>query len=226
MLAATRRPGKPCFDGSGRDHDLADMRVGFKEAMRLDDPVEREAGRDQRVERAPGVVLHRRCEGIAAAGITPAQAGLVLGLYGASALVGVTLGGRGNDHFGARRVQAIALPVMAASFAAMTFAALALAPHALAALVPLVVLWGMSAWGFFPAQQSRLIDVAGLAHTPVILSLNASFMYLGFAVGAGLGSIIITLFGIAWIGLAGAACVIGGVGLSRIAWRKSATASA
>ena len=34
-----------------------------------------------------------------------------MALYGVAALVGVTLGGRGNDRFGARLVQAVALPL-------------------------------------------------------------------------------------------------------------------
>ncbi len=74
----------------------------------------------------------------------------------------------------------------------------------------------MSAWGFFPAQQNRLISVTGIANTPMILSLNASFMYLGFALGAGLGSLVLS-----FVGVAGAFCVIGAMILSQIAWTQA-----
>lgn len=160
------------------------------------------------------------------AGVTPTEIGGVLALYGVAALIGVTLGGRGNDRFGARRVQAVALPLLAASFALMTLTALLRPPYVLWTVLPLVVVWGISAWAFFPAQQSRLIGVVGIANTPVILSLNASFMYLGFALGAGLGSVIIASFGITWIGCAGALCVIGAIALSRTAWTRSGVVTA
>jgi predicted MFS family arabinose efflux permease len=73
--------------------------------------------------------------------------------------------------------------VLALTFACLTLAAVVWAPHALAAILPLVALWGQSAWGFFPPQQARLVGIAGLAHTPVALSITASFMYLGFSLG-------------------------------------------
>jgi predicted MFS family arabinose efflux permease len=115
------------------------------------------------------------------------------------------------------------LPASAATFAGLTLTALILAPHALPAILPLVALWGLSAWAFFPPQQARLVGVAGLAHTPVVLSLNASFMYLGFSLGAALGSVVITLTSVAWIGAAGAACLLGAMAASAFAWRHSRT---
>jgi predicted MFS family arabinose efflux permease len=158
---------------------------------------------------------------VSAAGLAPEQAGLVLTLLGFCAIGGVTLGGHANDRFGTRRAQAVALPVSALTFAGLTAAALALAPHALLAILPLIALWGLSAWSFFPPQQARLVGVAGLSHTPVILSLNASFMYLGFSFGAALGSIVITLASVAWIGAAGAACMLCAMAVSVFAWRHS-----
>jgi predicted MFS family arabinose efflux permease len=94
--------------------------------------------------------------------------------------------------------------------------ALLFRPHALPGILPLVILWGLSAWSFFPPQQARLIGLAGAAHTPVILSLNASFMYLGFSLGAALGSIVITLLSLEWIGAAGGLCLLLAMGMSRL----------
>ena len=158
-----------------------------------------------------------------AAGLAPENTGLVLVLLGVCAIGGVTLGGHANDRFGTRRTQAVALPISAAVFAALTIAALASAPHALALMLPLIALWGLSAWGFFPPQQARLVGVAGLAHTPVVLSLNASFMYFGFSLGAALGWIVITLASVAWIGAAGAACMLCAIAASSFARRGHRT---
>ncbi|MGO4287571.1 MFS transporter, partial [Bosea sp. TAB14] len=89
----------------------------------------------------------------------------------------------------------------------------------------LVAIWGVSGWSYYPPQQARLIGVAGVANTPVILSLNASFMYLGFALGAGLGSVVISLSSVIWIGAAGGACVVAAMVLSGVAWRQQSRAS-
>ncbi|HEX4151840.1 MAG TPA: MFS transporter [Steroidobacteraceae bacterium] len=150
-------------------------------------------------------------------GVSPASVGFVLTLLGISAVAGITLGGLANDRFGARRVHAVVLPALATTFMGLTVVALLFSPHALPAIVPLVILWGLSAWSFFPPQQARLITVTGAAHTPVILSLNASFMYLGFSLGAALGSVVITLLSLEWIGAAGGLCLLLAMGMSRLA---------
>jgi predicted MFS family arabinose efflux permease len=72
-----------------------------------------------------------------------------------------------------------------------------------------VIVWGLTAWGFFPAQQTRLIGITGLKSAPVILSLHASFMYLGFSIGAALGSFILTQESVADLFWVGGLCVIG-----------------
>ena len=156
----------------------------------------------------------------AAAALTPGQIGAVLMVYGVSALIGVTLGGAGVDRFGSRSMQAIALPVMLSAFALLPFAGFLSSASSIFAIIPLIVIWGVSAWSFFPAQQSRLIGVVGLANTPLILSLNASFMYLGFSVGAALGSLVISLFGVIWIGAAGAISLAAAMATSRFAFRQ------
>lgn len=156
-----------------------------------------------------------------ATGLGAEGTGLILMLLGISAIGGITFGGHANDRFGSRRVQNVALPISAATFAGLTLIALVFAPHALPLILPLVVLWGFGAWGFYPPQQARLVGAAGLSHTPVVLSLNASFMYLGFSLGAALGSAVITLMSVAWIGAAGAVCMLCAMAVSAFAWRRS-----
>jgi predicted MFS family arabinose efflux permease len=163
-----------------------------------------------------------------ATGLSSDRVGLILMLWGVSAMTGVMLGGYASDRLGARRAVGIALPVLAASFMGLTTVALLWGPHALPFVLPLVVTWGLGAWGFFPPHQARLVNVVGLLHTPVALSLNASFMYLGFALAAILGSIVISVASVAWIGLSGAICVICAIAMSSYAWRHQpadATAS-
>jgi predicted MFS family arabinose efflux permease len=143
-----------------------------------------------------------------------ASIGYVLFLYGAAAFTGLLFGGAASDRIGWRRVIATELLVMSAALASLSVWAACLSPPR--ALVPVllsIVLWGFTAWGFFPAQQSRLLEVAGLKVAPVILSLNASFMYLGFALGATAGSITLNHGGVGALGAVAATFVFAALGL-------------
>jgi predicted MFS family arabinose efflux permease len=159
----------------------------------------------------------------ASTGLSPEHAGMMITLVGVAAALGVVLGGIAADRFGTRRVQAVTLPLMAGAFACLTLLAVLLAPNALPGTVPLLLVWGFSAWGFFPAQQHRVIAVVGTEHASVGLSLNASFMYAGFALGAALGSVVISIASVLWIGAAGAVCVVAAAALSHRTWLRQAT---
>ena len=135
--------------------------------------------------------------------------GYVLFCWGASAFVGLFLGGTINDKIGARRAISIALPLMAVALASLSITAAYARPSA--ALLPVltaVAVWGVTAWGFFPPQQARLIGIAGLKNAPIILSLNSSFQYLGFSLGAALGSVTLAIGGLDDLGWVGAARVL------------------
>jgi len=146
-----------------------------------------------------------------------ASIGIVLFAWGVSAGAGVLLGGWGADRFGPRRIIIPCLSAGAASFVLLSFIAHVLpAAIAITPVLVTVVLWGVSHWAFFPAQQSRLISIAGLPLAPVVLSLNASFMYLGFSAGAGIGSITLVTIGVSNIGIVGASFVALSLGLMLI----------
>lgn len=137
--------------------------------------------------------------------IRDASISIVLFVWGISAATGVFIGGRMTDRLGAGRVVVPALLVLAAAFGALSLVAVSLPPKA--ALLPVlaaVIVWGLSAWAFFPAQQARLIGIAGLKVAPVALSLNASFMFIGFALGAALGALVISHSSPANLGWVGA----------------------
>ncbi len=74
-----------------------------------------------------------------------------------------------------------------------------------------VAVWGVTVWGFFPAQISNLIHVGGQTSAPVVLSLNASFMYGGFAIGSAIGSFVVAHGQVADLGLAAALAEVIGV---------------
>jgi predicted MFS family arabinose efflux permease len=138
-----------------------------------------------------------------------AAIGIVLFVWGVSAGAGVLLGGWGADHFSARRVVGPCLSLGALSFVLLSAIAHVVPPaYALVPVILTTVLWGVSHWAFYPAQQSRLITLGGLRVAPVALSLNASFMYLGFSLGAASGSLALGTVGVANIGLVGAAFVV------------------
>lgn len=52
------------------------------------------------------------------------------------------------------------------------------------------LLWGLASWGLMPAQQARLVALAP-SLAPVSLSLNSSAIYLGSAMGAAVGALVI-----------------------------------
>jgi predicted MFS family arabinose efflux permease len=144
--------------------------------------------------------------------IDGAHVGIAFFVWGVSAVVGLFLGGTLSDRFGSR---AVMIPAFA--FLTLSFIGLSAAGHylsgtsALAAVAAAIVIWGLAAWAFFPAQQSQLMQVAGLKTAAIALSLNASFMYLGFSLGAMLGSLVLMHAAVTALGLVGAVCEIGAV---------------
>lgn len=144
-----------------------------------------------------------------------AQIGYVLFTWGVSAAVGVFIGGKAVDRLGSRRVIIPCLAVSIVAFSMMSASAHWLSPSL--ALVPVivgVVAWGIAHWCFYPAQQAGLIGIAGLRGTPIALSLNASFMYLGFSLGAALGSVTLSIASVSDLGWVAAFCEIAALGLT------------
>lgn len=140
-------------------------------------------------------------------GLFDAHLSIMLFVWGLSAASGVFIGGQLTDRIGAIRVTGPALTILAAAFLALSIFARALSPSQ--ALIPVtlaVVAWGMSAWAFFPAQQARLIAIAGVSVAPVALSLNASFMFVGFSAGSIVGAVTLSHGTAADLGWVGASC--------------------
>jgi predicted MFS family arabinose efflux permease len=142
-------------------------------------------------------------------GIDGAHVGLVLFIWGVAAVTGLFLGGTMNDRFGPRMVMIPAFALLALAFASLSILPNFLAGNGLlAGVLVAIAIWGVTAWGFFPAQQARLMAIAGVKVAPIVLSLNASFMYLGFSLGAALGSFTLIHAGVTSLGWVGALCEI------------------
>jgi predicted MFS family arabinose efflux permease len=130
-------------------------------------------------------------------------------VWGISAVIGLFLGGMLSDKFGPRAVMVPAFAFLTLAFAGLSAIGLCLSGQsALAPVAAAIVVWGLAAWSFFPAQQSRLMQLAGPKTAPIALSLNASFMYLGFSLGAMLGSLVLLHAPVTMLGFIGAACEI------------------
>ena len=107
-----------------------------------------------------------------------------------------------------------------ALFLALAFASLSVSATFLskaAAIAPVlaaIIVWGLSAWAFFPAQQARLITITGIRVAQIVLSLNASFMFLGFSLGAALGSATLLHASPVALGWVGSLCVLTSLALA------------
>jgi predicted MFS family arabinose efflux permease len=142
------------------------------------------------------------------------QIGVGLFVWGVAAGVGLLLSGNATDKFGSQVVLRASLSGLAVGLASLALVAHSVAPaKAVGPVLVAMALWGMSSWAFFPAQQTRLIEIVGLSSAPVALSLNASFMYLGFSLGAALGGFSLVHAGPRDLGFVGAACELAALAL-------------
>lgn len=149
----------------------------------------------------------------------------VLFAWGVAAAIGVSIGGRATDRLGAPAVLVPSLIILIVAFASLTGIAFTLSRTA--AVVPVVlavIVWGVSSWAFHPAQQANLIHLAGVKVAPVALSLNASFMYIGFSLGATLGAFTLTHSSPGHLGWVGAVCEIVALVFLLVTRRRAAPA--
>jgi len=135
------------------------------------------------------------------------QIGVALFTWGLAAGLGLFVSGLATDRFGTGVVLRASLSGLIVALAGLAVVTHVVAPAT--AIVPVLAamtLWGISSWAFFPAQQTRFIEIVGIQAAPVALSLNASFMYLGFSIGAALGSVSLLHVGARDLGFVGAVC--------------------
>ena len=132
-------------------------------------------------------------------------------VFGVAAIAGNALGGYGADRWGHTRSMAAVFATLTVSLLAFSLLApLAGSPLAVAGTGVALVTWSVAGWALTPFQQYRLIDLAPSAAN-VVLSLNASAIYLGQGAGAGIGALALLYGSLASLGWVAALCVATGL---------------
>ncbi|HJQ74991.1 MAG TPA: MFS transporter [Gaiellaceae bacterium] len=129
------------------------------------------------------------------AGVATTGVGLFLLLFGASGVAGSRVAGRLTDARGPRTTLLLAVPTIAVSLAGLALLSARAGGDALgtAGSAVLIALYGLATWAVTPPQQHRLLASGG--DERLLLSLNASALYAGVAVGAVAGGLILSLGG-------------------------------
>lgn len=154
------------------------------------------------------------------AGLGPQALAPVLLGFGLASAAGSQLGGGAADRWGARGTVIIGGGLVLLAYLGLSLSA-ALGPAwTVPILLVAILLWGLASWGLITAQQARLVALApNLA--PVSLSMNSSAIYLGSAMGAAAGALVLANGGterLSWVaagfGVAALLSVLGGSGAS------------
>ncbi|HWR42242.1 MFS transporter [Sporomusa sp.] len=125
----------------------------------------------------------------------------ILFALGIASLIGSKLGGFLADRFGIPRtlLGSMAGQVFSLAFVSVTSGSVIVT-------IMLIMLWATSAWIFGLTQSINIVSLAPEA-SGIMLSLNSSFVQLGFAAGAGIGGIAVggsSILIVSWIGAAAA----------------------
>lgn len=86
--------------------------------------------------------------------------------------------------------------------------------------LPLLMIWEIAAWTFGPTQNFNLVSLTPVASS-IVLSLNSSFVQLGFAAGAGIGGIVAGRSSIQEISWVGATSVVIALLIGVFSFRRS-----
>ncbi|MBW4716092.1 MFS transporter [Saccharothrix obliqua] len=115
---------------------------------------------------------------------------VLLVAYGVGCAVGNWAGGRLSDRYDTRRLLLVVFSCFTVVMATLPLVATTVVGAATA-----LFLWGALAWSTNPPIQSWLIELAP-ANSGLLLSLNASAIYLGIGLSGVVGGVVIS-----WVGL-------------------------
>ncbi len=142
---------------------------------------------------------------ISAISISEEGVSVILFALGIASLFGSKLGGFLADRLGTARTLVGSMLVQAISLALVS----AISGSAVV-VISLLMLWVIAAWTFGPTQNFNLLSLVPEA-SGIMLSLNSTFVQLGFAAGAGIGGIMVngsSILMICWIGAAAVAVAL------------------
>jgi predicted MFS family arabinose efflux permease len=144
-------------------------------------------------------------------------------LFGLGSTAGNFLSGSATDRVGPYRVLTTALTVLIGLFLTLSLVATIVPPEfARWLIVPLIAVWGFAGYAFLPAQQTHMVSLEPKL-APITLSLNASAIYLGAAMGAVVGSAVIAHGSVHHLGWFAAVFEIGALVLIRFAPARRAS---
>lgn len=134
---------------------------------------------------------------------------LLLFIYGIGGAAGNFLGGELADRIGANYTVAAGLVLCITGLSIVAGMG-----DNWAGAIAGIFIWGIGGWMLVPAQQHRLVSLAGPA-APLAISLNASAMYLGIGLAGLTGTAVIKIVGLS--GLAPFAVFMATVSLAIVA---------
>jgi predicted MFS family arabinose efflux permease len=144
-------------------------------------------------------------------------------VYGVGAVAGNIVGGWLADRLGPARAMMLAIGALVLLLP--LFSALPLPDPVLLALT---FVWGVVGWAFMPGQQSRVVALDPERQN-VSLSLNASAIYVGAAIGSAAGGQIIDHLGfsaLGWVSSLATLVVLGHIVVSVwLVWRRGRAAA-
>jgi MFS transporter, DHA1 family, inner membrane transport protein len=126
--------------------------------------------------------------------------GIVIFLIGVGSSIGVGAGGYAVDRIGSTRTIILALSLLMVTVVAISLL-LTISRSYVTLILGMVmaILYGVSSYGFNPAQQHRIIELSGVA-SGIVISLQASCIYLGSSFGAIIGGVVMKYASINEIG--------------------------
>jgi predicted MFS family arabinose efflux permease len=147
-------------------------------------------------------------------GLSPNEISLALLILGIAAAIGNMIGGTLADRIGPLPTATLGLLVVTIALVLQSVTLKLLPPeYARPVFLCLIFCQGIGGWAFYPGQVANLVHIEPKA--PMIaLSLNASAMYLGFAVGSAVGGIVLTHLApddLGWAGGCGVAAALVGI---------------
>jgi predicted MFS family arabinose efflux permease len=126
----------------------------------------------------------------ATAGVHGTTISFLLFVYGVGGALGNTLGGRMTDRYGSSRPLRVIFTVFIVVLATLPLTAVTTVSAAVVLFV-----WGVFTWSVNPPIQNWLIELAP-ANSGLVLSLNASAIYLGVGLSGVFGGIVISSAGL------------------------------
>lgn len=140
-------------------------------------------------------------------GADPTTLSLMWALFGAFGLMGNMVVSRYIDRIGAGRMVLLTTVLIALSLFLWPFAS------TIAWLAVVLVPWGLGCFATNSAQQARLVGLAP-ALAPGSVALNSSGIYIGQAVGAGLGGWLLANDAAPWMSRVGLGLLLVAIALS------------